>query len=139
MATSLQQLGENDGSLVERKVEEVTALDKQAAHDHEVLEDLYHTKLEEHNNLKEASDDLLAEERTTLAECVKDVEILGAKLEYELNTLQSKVEDMENGIADFERQIEQLENRAEELMEKKRISWLQWAFGFFTRSSKPLQ
>ena len=132
MAKSLQQLSENDGSLVERKVDEVTALDKQAARDHEVLEDLYHTKLEEHNNLKDASDDLLAEERTTLAECVKDVEILGAKLEYELNTLQSKVEDMENGIADFERQVEQLENRAEELTEERRISWLQWAMSFFT-------
>ncbi|KAL8830081.1 MAG: hypothetical protein Q9191_001630 [Dirinaria sp. TL-2023a] len=139
MAKSLQQLRENDGSLVERKVDEVTALDKQAAHDHEVLEDLYHTKLEEHNSLKEASDDLLAEERTTLAECVKDVEILGAKLEYELNTLQSKVEDMENGIADFERQIEQLESRAEELIEEKRISWVQWALGFFSRTSKPQQ
>ena len=136
MAKSLHQLKENDGPFVERKVDEVSTLDKQAAQDYETLKDLYHAKLEDHNNLKDASDDLLAEERSTLTECVKDVEVLGAKLEYELNALQSKIEDMENGIADFERQVEQLENRAQELMEDKRISWLQWAVSLFTGSTK---
>lgn len=136
MAHDLQQIRINDVPLVERKLDNVTTLDKQTEREHEMLEELYEAKLEEHNNLKDASDDLLTEERNRLTESVRDVETLGAKLEYELNTLQSKVEDMENGIADFERQIEQLESRTAQLDNEKRTSWLQWALALFAWSGE---
>ena len=136
MAQYLESLRVVDGPSSERKVDAVAALDKQATQDHEVIEELYHAKLEEYNNLREAMDDLLSEEKATLTECLKDVETLGAKLEYELNALQSKVEDMENGVADFERQVEQLENRAEELNEEKQESWLRSYINFFKGKSK---
>ena len=136
MAQYLESLRVVDGPSIERKVDAVAALDKQATQDHEVIEELYHAKLEEHNNSREATDDLLSEEKATLTECLKDVETLGAKLEYELNALQSKVEDMENGVADFERQVEQLENRAAELNEEKQESWLRSYINFFKGKSK---
>ena len=138
MAQYLQTLSVVEGPSIERKVDDVMALDKQATQDRETIEEMYHAKLEEYKNLREATDDLLSEERATLTECVKDMETLGAKLEYELNALQSKVEDMENGIADFERQVEQLEGRAEELNEEKQESWLWKYISVFTGKSKAL-
>lgn len=126
MAKYLHTIKTIDGPLVERKVDEVMALDKQATRDHEIIEQMYHAKTEETNNLREATEDMLTEEKATLNDRLKDVETLGAKLEYELNALQSKVEDMENGVADFERQVEQLEGRAAELSEEKQESWLAW-------------
>ncbi len=132
MAAYLQRMKLVDGPSIERKVDEVMALDKQATQDHELIIEMYDAKFEEHNSLREATDDLLSEERATLTDCLKDVETLAAKLEYELNALQSKIEDMENGVADFERQVEQLEIRAEELNAKKQDSWLSWCNHLFT-------
>lgn len=132
MASYLQLLKLVEGPSIERKVDEVMALEKQATQDNEFMVQMNHAKMEEHDNLREATDDLLAEERATLTDSLKDVETLGAKLEYELSALQSKVEDMENSVADFERQVEQLESRAQELSEQKRVSWLSWCISIFT-------
>lgn len=139
MAQYLETLKVLDGPSVERLVDGVQALDKQATQDHEIVEEMYHAKLEEHDNLREATDDLLSEERATLNDRLKDVETIGAKLEYELNALQSKVEDMESSVADFERQVDQLESRAKELNEEKRESWLQWSVNLVTGNSKALE
>lgn len=132
MAERLQQMRDIDGSIVEAKVNDVVNLDRQRGRDHEILQSTYQEKLQEFNNLRDASEDLLSEERTTLTESVKNVENLGAKLEYELDTLRSKVEDMENGIAEYERQITQLEGRAAELDEEKEESWFRWCYNFLT-------
>ncbi|KAL8797889.1 MAG: hypothetical protein Q9195_000241 [Heterodermia aff. obscurata] len=132
MAESLQRMKDVDGSIVEGKVDEVTALEDQGGRDHETLDSTYRDKLDEFNNLRDSSDDLIIEERNTLTESVKDVETLGAKLEYELNTLQSKVEDMESGIADYERQVVQLENRAADLDDEREESWYHWYLNLFT-------
>ena len=132
MAKSLQHLKDTEGSMVEGKVNDIVSLDTQGETDHEILDSKYREKLEEFNNLRDASEDLLAEERTSLTESVKDVENLGAKLEYELSALQSKIEDMESGINEYERQVTQLENRAAELDEEKEESWFRWYFNLLT-------
>ena len=132
MAESLQRMKDIDGFIVEGKVDEVTALENQGGRDHEHLDSTYREKLDEFNNLRDGSDDLITEERNSLAESAKDVETLGAKLEYELNTLQSKVEDMESGIADYERQVVQLENRAEALDDEREEPWFRWYLNLFT-------
>ena len=103
---------------VENRVNEVESLDKLGARDREELDTMYRQKLEEYNAVREASDGVLAEERASLTETVKDVDVLGAKLEYELNALQSKVEDVEIAVAEFERQVVQMETRANELNEE---------------------
>lgn len=131
-AKSLQHLEDIEGSIVERKVNDIVSLDTQGGRDHEILDSKYREKLEEFNNLRDASEDLLAEERSSLSKCVKDVENLGAKLEYELNALQSKVEDMESGMKEYERQVTQLENRAAELDEEKEESWFRSYLNLFT-------
>jgi len=74
------------------------------------------------------SQDLTAEERLHVMEGIKDVDVLVAKLEYEINALVSKVDDVEEGVGQFERQVDDLELRAKEMaQEMKRESWLHWA------------
>ena len=131
MAESLQRLKGLGGTIVESKVEEVITLDKQGGRDHEILESIYHEKLEGFNDLQAASEDLITEERHDLTENVRDIENLAAKFEYELDNFQSKVEDMENGIAEYERQVTQLETRAGELDQEKEESWFRGYLDFF--------
>jgi hypothetical protein len=58
-------------------------------------------------------------------EAIKDIEVLGAKLEYEINALVSKVQDVEDGTAQFERMVEELEGRADELeVQLSTESWM---------------
>ena len=132
MAADLHRIKDFDSSVVEAKVNEVITLDDQGGRDHDILDSTYREKLEEYNNLRDATDDLLTEERINLTDAVKDIETLGAKLEYELDALQSKVEDMENGIAEYERQVVQLETRAEELDDEKEESWFRWYLNLLT-------
>lgn len=127
MKERVQRLEMQCASWVENRVEMVEGLDKQGDRDREELDLIYHQKLEEHNTLREAANGLLAEERTSLTETVKDVDVLGAKLEYELSALQSKVEDVEIAVAEFERQVIQIETRAEELSEEVNTSGWWWS------------
>ncbi|KAF6234965.1 hypothetical protein HO173_006895 [Letharia columbiana] len=118
-------------SWVEQKVDHIQVYEQQAGSDQARLDLIYHQKFDEYNALHDASDDLLSEERSNLTDTVKDLENLGAKLEYELSALESKVEDVENGVADFERQVLQIEARAEELdgPGEAKVSWVGWFLG----------
>ena len=128
MGQRLESLKTREAAWVEKKVSQVEAYDQQANKDQAMADMVYHQKNDEFDALHNACDDLLAEERTNLTEAIKDVEILGNKLEYELTALESKVEDLENGIAEFERQVAQVEVRAEELDNEReaKVSWLGW-------------
>ncbi|KAK4690619.1 hypothetical protein P7C71_g6214, partial [Lecanoromycetidae sp. Uapishka_2] len=128
MAERLEKLKALETSWVEDKVSQIEWYDQQAGQDRARLDLVYHQKLDEINALHNASDDLLDEERTNLTEANKDVETLGAKLEYELSALESKVEDVENGVADFERQVRQIELRTDDLDTDSeiRMTWLGW-------------
>lgn len=139
LGAQLQDLRSNDGSWVEQKVEEVDDFNTQYTKDEENLHHVYRQKREEFDPLREASVELVADQKKGLTEMVKDVDNLGAKLEYELKALQSKVEDVENGVAEFERQVLEIERRAEDLHEAgtNRDSWLWWALGIFAGTSKP--
>ena len=131
MGQRLETLKTRETAWVEQKVSQVEAFDRQADKDQSTANMVYHQKNDEFNSLHNACDDLLSEERTNLAEAIKDIETLGNKLEYELTVLQSKVEDVENGVAEFERQVAQIEARAEELdgEGETKVTWLGWFFG----------
>lgn len=139
MGARLQNLKDQIGLWVEERVDHVNDFDSQATRDQESLDNVYRQKLEEYHSLQEASHDLLAEEKTSLTERIKDVDTLGAKLEYELTVLQSKVEDVESGVADFERHIFRLEKRAEELNldDSDKVSWPRWALNFLIGNTQP--
>lgn len=115
MDDRLQSLTILEVAWVERTVAKIEDYNQQCGQDQSKLDIVYHQKLEENNALHEVSEELLAEERSSLTGAIKNLEVLGAKLEYELSALQSKVEDVEDGVAEFERQVEQTEMRAQEL------------------------
>lgn len=128
MGQRLEDCEKQVASWVERKVEHIEVYEQQAGSDQLRLDLIHHQKLDDYNVLHGGSDDLLSEERSNLTEAVKDLENLGAKLEYEISTLESKVEEAENGVADFERQVLHIEARAGELDEpgEANISWAGW-------------
>ena len=113
---------------VERKVDDIQTYEERASSDQAKLDLIYHQRLDDYNALHDYSDDRVLQERSNLTEAVKELEILGAKLDYELSALESKVEDVESGVADFERKVLQVEAKAEELdeMGEVKISWLGW-------------
>ena len=135
----LLNLKTQDGLWVDHMVGDVEGLDAQAGRDRGDLNSMYHQKMDEYNALRSASNDLLAEEKTSLTEAIKDVEVLGAKLEYELSALQSKVEDVEDSVEEFERQVQEIELRAQELEDEKTAKdpWLWWFLKLFTGVSGP--
>lgn len=113
---------------VSSKLSAVESLDDTYARQQESLQTVYYQLSDAYQRLKHSSSEMLAEERAHLAEAVKDVEVLVAKLEYEINALVSKVKDVEDGVAQFEKQVEDVEARAAELKAVLETeTWLHWA------------
>ena len=128
MAERLEELKSVETAWAEEKITQVEQYDHIANQDSGKLDLIYHQKFDEMNHLHDASEELLTEEKANLTEANKDIEILAAKLEYELSALESKVEDVENGVADFEKMVCQIEGRATELDADREadVSWLGW-------------
>lgn len=128
LAQKLSELEELDSAWVARQMKEIQGLDKQADHDQQGLDHMYYPCLEEYNALQDDSKTLLDMERSQLTEALKEIEVLGAKLEYEIHTLRGKVEDVEDGVAEFERQVKGVEDRVAELEYDMRPKegWLHW-------------
>ena len=137
MGERLQDCEAQVASWVVQRVDHIQIYEQQAGSEQARLDLIYHQKFDDHNELHDAWDDLLSEERSNLTEKVKDLETLGAKLEYELSALESKVEDVENGVAEFERQVLQIETRAEELDEPREAkdSWFGWCLKMVNASN----
>lgn len=76
---------------------------------------------------RHGGEELVADERARLGDAVRDVEVLAAKLEYEIGALVSRVAEVEDGVAHFEAQVVDVERRAAELkgvLETE--SWAHW-------------
>ena len=100
-------------------IKNVKEMESYLRRDHNEITKIHYQKHEEHNALRHATNNLLAEEQTSLGNALKEIEVQGAKLEYELDTLISKLEDVEDGVAEFRRQIVDLEERANALEDQK--------------------
>lgn len=124
---SLASLQHQAAPWASSKIDAVEALDAYYSQQHDDLQAMYHQLSEAYTQLKQHSAGMLSEERAGLTEAVKDVEVLVAKLEYEINALVSKVKDVEDGVAQFEVQVEEVERRAAELKSVLETeSWLHW-------------
>ncbi|MCJ1384738.1 hypothetical protein MMC17_007856 [Xylographa soralifera] len=133
MAMQLQRMLEQDTSWITRSVQMIEELNQSACKDQDDLDTIYRQKLEEQDSLRGATADLVSEERVSLTEALKDIDVLGAKLEYELGALRSKIDDVEDSVTDFERQVSDLETRALELedREQSRDTWGSWIVKLF--------
>ncbi|KAL5339098.1 hypothetical protein BJX70DRAFT_178617 [Aspergillus crustosus] len=114
---------------VEGQVSSVDRLNHRLYESHEKLSSSYLERFEQYQKVREQSTELLAGEHSQLTEHMKRVEMLGAKLDYELHALESKVEDVETGLGEFERHVDDIELRVKALVrgeEKQNYSWLSW-------------
>ena len=133
-------LDQNTVPWVERQVDSVDELNRILYDRHEDINAVY---LEHHGyfqQIRDKSSDVLTDEHMYLADYMKRVELQGAKLDYELNILGSKVEEVESGVEEFERHIVEMEARVKTLIrgeeEKQSNSWFSWfgrLAGFATR------
>ena len=115
------------GPWVEEKLRAVEQLNERYGRDKAELQTLYHQLNDACQRVRYSSDELLSEQRENLSGSVNEVEMLLARLEYEINGLEQKVHDVEEGIQNFERQVERVESRAEELkVQLETESWLHW-------------
>ena len=109
------------------KLTALETLDDVYGRQQEDIQALYYSLSEAFQRVKHNSGEVIGEERAYATEAVRDIEILQAKLEYEISALGSKVEDVEDGVRQFERQVEDVEARAEELkVQLETESWPHW-------------
>ncbi|KAJ5697311.1 hypothetical protein N7488_010995 [Penicillium malachiteum] len=128
-SSRILELSERTVPWVERQVDTVEGLNRNLYEQHEELNSVYLDRFGDYQRLRERSSDLLTDEQSFLNDSVKRVELLGAKLDYELHVLQSKVEDMEEGLTDFERHIVNVEGRIKGLLQGEddhSTSWMAW-------------
>ncbi|KAI8965395.1 hypothetical protein F5Y11DRAFT_9163 [Daldinia sp. FL1419] len=110
------------------KVRSVMEMDDYYARQQEELQTIYDQLTEAYRRTKEDSQETIATQRARITEALGDVGVQAAKLEYEINALVSRVQDVEDGVAQFEIQVDEVERRADELkMQLETESWLHWA------------
>lgn len=110
-----------------QNVKSVSALEGRLGRQAGELQSLASQLADAQGGVSSASAELVAEERASLGEAVRDVEMLVARLEYEMGALVSRVEDVEDGVLAYERQVEDVEGRARELRAQLETeSWAHW-------------
>ncbi|CRK39169.1 hypothetical protein BN1723_000706 [Verticillium longisporum] len=124
---SIYSISNHISPWVVTKVEAIEALDAHYTREHEEIQGLYYQLSEAYQRVKQGSSELIASERGRLTEAIREVEVLAARLDYEVNALGGKVGDVEDGVLVFERQVEDVEARAEELKATLETEgWLHW-------------
>jgi hypothetical protein len=83
--------------------------------DQDYLDSLYRPSAQNLQDVRDASEVLLIDERDALHEGAKELETLAQRLDYEIEGLKGKVEDVEVNVGDFERAVIGIEQRIGEL------------------------
>ncbi|MCJ1422021.1 hypothetical protein MMC32_008390 [Xylographa parallela] len=137
MTTQLERMHVQDTTWITRSVQMIEDLNQSACKDQNDLDMICCQKLEEQDCLRGATADVVSEERLSLTVALKDIDVLGAKLEYELSALKSKIDDVEDSVTDFDRQVLDLEIRAMDLevKEQDRDTWQSWIVKLLWRKS----
>ncbi|KAI1205448.1 uncharacterized protein F4807DRAFT_443315 [Annulohypoxylon truncatum] len=113
---------------VDAKIREVEDIDDHYAQQQDELQEIYEKRTDAYRRAKDNSQEAVAEQRARITEALGEVGVQAAKLEYEINALVSRVQDVEDGVAQFEIQVNDVERRADELkMQLETESWLHWA------------
>lgn len=116
------------GAWVDQQIAQVQELDIDAEKKQQIISEMYQPNVEEFQSLRERAEDILSREKAELQDAVRSVEVLSAKLEYEINSLGGKVKDVEDTVFEFERQVLYVEARMQELENesRKKEGWLAW-------------
>ncbi|KAI6251221.1 hypothetical protein HI914_00057 [Erysiphe necator] len=120
-------LQNNDKPWVENKLLGLIKIDKELLQDQDNLQIVYGQLMHQYGMMKHRFQEVLGSEHTHILEDGKEIENLRAKLEYEINGLESKVFDVDDGVIQLERQVVELEQRADELeTQLNKGSWKSW-------------
>ena len=128
MADEVRHMAEHDARWMKQTVCEIGKLGTKISSEQRELDAVHYQQLEEYKRLSDATRDLISERKKALDQSLKEIEVLGAKLEYEMSALQSKIVDVDDGVMEFERQVQEIEIRAAELEDEKSSSrpWFGW-------------
>lgn len=139
-SSKIEELSHHTVPWVEKQVNSVDELNRKLYESQENINSIYLDQVEKYQQMRERSSELLTEEHNYLVDTMKRVEMMGAKLDYELDILESKVEDVESGLGEFERHVVELETRMKGLIkneeEKQNNSWLSLLGRFLGLSSR---
>jgi hypothetical protein len=124
----LATLSSTDKAWVATRLADLTDLEGSADADIETLESIYYPRLDTYHALREDAHAAITNNRSQLTVSVRELGNMGDKLDYEISTLRSKVEDVEDALGEFERQVEFVEGRADELERVlgMREGWWHW-------------
>ncbi|KAG6121045.1 hypothetical protein E4U13_005504 [Claviceps humidiphila] len=123
----IQDIVTRVGPWARDKVQCVELLNDGYGRDKTELQNLHQRLDEGCQRARYKSEELLSEQRESMTESVKEIEVLVARLDYEIHGLVQKVGDVEEGIRGFESQVEDVECRAAELkVTLETESWPHW-------------
>ncbi|KAL1954592.1 hypothetical protein VTO42DRAFT_887 [Malbranchea cinnamomea] len=141
LGNKIDDLTDTVAPWVQNQIEGVESLGENAQSQLDDLNAMYQDKLQQYTALRTDSSEVITREGGNLIERTTTVELLGAKLDYELQVMESRIEEVEEGLGDYERNIVQLERRIQSLiqvdLQKSSSSWFKWAFRWFRREQGP--
>jgi len=98
------------------RIELVEYVESQAQAQLEELNSIYYQHFEDYQTLQATSTDLVAREKTGLNEAMRSIDMLGQKLDYELDSLGSRMHEVEESVDDFERRVLNIEANVKALV-----------------------
>ncbi|KAF2813119.1 uncharacterized protein BDZ99DRAFT_411590 [Mytilinidion resinicola] len=139
MRERLALLDNLEGSWVEERIGNIQELSTQADLDTQELDTLFYPRQDEYEALREDAHEIMTTERLRLQDAAKDMEVLGAKLEYEINGLRSRVDDADDALAEYERQVKTVEDKVKELEDfrREKENWAHWMLRIMTGIGRP--
>ncbi|KAG9567544.1 hypothetical protein KCU71_g3151, partial [Aureobasidium melanogenum] len=111
----LATLDRKEATWTRQQLLATSSLLTQADDDQAYLDSIYRPSAANLQDLRDATEALLVDERDALHEGAKELETLAQRLDYEIEGLKGKVEDVEVNVDDFERAVQGIEGRIDEL------------------------
>ncbi|KAH8728401.1 hypothetical protein GQ44DRAFT_702251 [Phaeosphaeriaceae sp. PMI808] len=130
----LALLSNTDSAWATSRLTDLQELDTRADADIDTLDSIYYPRLDTYHTLREDAHAIITNNRSQLTATLRELGNIGDKLNYEINALRSKVEDVEDALGEFERQVDFVEGRANELERVLGMheGWWHWALRITT-------
>ncbi|KAK4628448.1 uncharacterized protein CLAFUR5_11854 [Fulvia fulva] len=120
----LKTLESQTGTWTSKEIIQLRDILEQCDLDQDKLNSMHNPHLQSVREIQVHSEAILREERERLEEGVKEIETLAAKLEYEINGLKGRVEDVQAGVMEYEKGVARVEERVQELeKEGEKEAW----------------
>lgn len=110
----------------EDRLQKVEYISQEAQGELEELNGIYYQHFEEYQMLQATSTDLVARERTQLNEAMRSIDMLGQKLDYELDSLQARMQEVEESVEDFEKRVVDIETSVRALVVEPEVRQPFW-------------